>query len=218
MIREKVSVYGREYQFGMLRYYAAVGGLILMMPLSLVTLFWLLPDAKAMDNWQVDGVNGVLYVRGALTESACRLEMDSARQDIWLGEISTGQLERPGERAIPAVVKLRLRDCLRTSARNRDKRSGMLSWSQAQPSVRVSFRAVADADNPQLVKVLGVKGVGLRMLDVHDEDVRLGSRGKPLWLSPGDNVLNYRIAAERTVAPLQAGSYQSTIDFHLSYD
>lgn len=43
------------------RYYAAMGGLALMLPL-------LLPKAVAADNWQVEGANGVLQVRGALTE------------------------------------------------------------------------------------------------------------------------------------------------------
>ncbi len=56
-----------------------------MAPLGLTALLWLLPAANAVDNWDVDGANGVLYISGALTESACRLEMDSARQDISLG-------------------------------------------------------------------------------------------------------------------------------------
>lgn len=72
-----------------LRYYAALGGLALMAPLSLAMLLWLLPAAQAVDNWDVEGASGVLEIRGALTESACRLEMDSARQEVWLGEIAT---------------------------------------------------------------------------------------------------------------------------------
>lgn len=70
------------------RYYAAMGGLALMLPL-------LLPKAVAADNWQVEGANGVLQVRGALTESACRLEMTSARQDIWLGKPAPHACGRP---------------------------------------------------------------------------------------------------------------------------
>lgn len=201
-----------------LGYYAALGGLALMVPLSLLTILWFLPTAHAVDNWDVDGANGVLEVRGALTESACRLEMDSARQDVWLGEVATGRLTQPGDRGAPVIVQLRLRDCLRSSAANRDERSGAVSWAADQPAVRVSFSAQADTDNPQLVKLRGVSGLGLRLLDAAGEDVRLGSRGKPLWLTPGSSVLSYSLMAERTAAALSASSYWALIDFKMSYD
>ncbi|HID9396043.1 TPA: fimbrial protein [Serratia marcescens] len=201
-----------------LGYYATLGGLALMVPLSLTTVLWFLPTAHAVDNWDVDGANGVLEVRGALTESACRLEMDSARQDVWLGEVATGRLTQPGDRGAPVIVQLRLRDCLRSPAANRDERSGAVSWAADQPAVRVSFSAPADTDNPQLVKLRGVSGLGLRLQDAAGEDVRLGSRGKPLWLTPGSSVLNYSLMAERTAAALSAGSYWALVDFKMSYD
>ncbi|HIE3988126.1 fimbrial protein [Serratia nevei] len=201
-----------------LRYYAVLVGLALMVPLSLAALLWLLPAAQAVDNWDVDGANGVLYIEGALTESACRLEMDSARQDIRLGEVATGRLAQVGDRGVPVAFELRLRDCLRSPAVGRDERTGALSWAHDQPAVRVAFRAPADADNPQLVKVQGVSGLGLRMLDGRGNDVRLGSRGAPLWLTPGNDVLSYTVAAERTATPLSAGVYRAVVDFSLSYD
>ncbi|HCD2062384.1 MULTISPECIES: fimbrial protein [Serratia] len=206
------------YLRGELGYYASLGGLALMAPLSLAAMMWLLPAAQAVDNWEVDGANGVLYVRGALTESACRLEMDSVRQEIWLGEVATGSLTQTGDRGAAVRFALRLRDCLRSPAASLDERTGALSWAADQPAVRVSFRAPADADNPQLVKAQGVSGMGLRLLDAQGEDIRLGSRGKPLWLTPGSNVLNYNVMAERTGAPLRAGSFGATVDFSLNYD
>lgn len=201
-----------------LRYYGVLGGLALMAPLSLAALLWLLPAAQAVDNWQVDGASGVLYVRGALTESACRLEMDSARQDVWLGEIATGALARPGDRGTPVSVTLRLRDCLRVSAASRDERSGALSWAADQPAVRVSFQASADKSNSQLVSVMGASGFGLRLLDPHGRDARLGSRGAPLLNTPGGNLLTYTIVPERTPAALKPGAYQARVVFNLSYD
>lgn len=214
----KQTVRDWAYLRGELGYYASLGGLALMAPLSLAAMIWLLPAAQAVDNWEVDGANGVLYVRGALTESACRLEMDSVRQEIWLGEVATGSLTQTGDRGAAVRFALRLRDCLRSPAASRDERTGALSWAADQPAVRVSFRAPADADNPQLVKAQGVSGMGLRLLDAQGEDIRLGSRGKPLWLTPGSNVLNYNVMAERTGAPLRAGSFGATVDFSLNYD
>lgn len=201
-------------------YYGTLGGLALMAPLTLGAMLWLMPAAQGQvaDNWDTDGANGVLQVRGALTESACRLEMASAWQDISLGEIGTGRLQKVGERGAPVAFELLLRDCLRSPAGSRDSRTGALTWADNQPAVTVTFRAVQDADNPQLVKTQGVAGLGLRLADGHGQDVRLGSRGEPLLLTPGQNTLSYSVAPERTAAPLAAGAYRATVDFSLSYD
>ncbi|HIB8307017.1 TPA: fimbrial protein [Serratia marcescens] len=208
----------RAYWISELRYYAVLAALALMAPLTLTALLWLLPPAQAADNWQVEGANGVLYVQGALTESACRLEMDSGRQDIALGEVGTGRLTQTGDRGTPVQFELRLADCLRSPAGSRDLRTGGLVWANDQPAVTVSFRAVRDADNPQLIKAQGVSGLGLRMETARGEDVRLGDRGAPLLLTPGQNSLSYTIVPERTAANLAAGSYRAVVDFHLSYD
>ncbi|CAI0837540.1 PAP fimbrial minor pilin protein precursor [Serratia quinivorans] len=211
----------RQDPFGSaaLKYYATLGGLALMVPLTLGMMLWLLPGAQAtVDNGDVEGANGTLYVHGALTESACRLDMTSARQDVALGEMGTGRLQTIGARGEPVRVELRLADCLRSPAGSRDTRTGGLTWANNQPAVTVSFNATRDADNPQLVKAQGVSGLGLRLENGQGEDVRLGSRGKPLLLTPGQNTLSYTVTPERTPAPLMAGSYRAVVDFHLSYD
>ncbi|CAI1165036.1 PAP fimbrial minor pilin protein precursor [Serratia entomophila] len=202
------------------RYYGTLGGLALMAPLTLGAMLWLLPAAQGQvaDNWYTDGANGVLQVRGALTESACRLEMESAWQDISLGETGTGRLQNVGDRGTPVAFELLLRDCLRSPAGSRDSRSGTLVWADNQPAVTVTFRAVQDADNPQLVKAQGVSGLGLRLTDPNGRDVRLGSRGEPLLLTPGQNALSYTVVPERTPAPLVAGAYRAAVDFQLNYD
>ncbi|AIA45944.1 fimbrial protein [Serratia sp. FS14] len=201
-------------------YYGALGGLALMVPITLGTMLWLLPAAQGQtaDNWYTDGANGVLQVRGALTESACRLEMESAWQDISLGEIGTGRLQNVGDRGMPVAFELLLRDCLRSPVGSRDSRTGALTWADNQPAVTVTFRAVQDADNPQLIKAQGVAGLGLRLAGGRGQDVRLGSRGEPLLLTPGQNALSYSVAPERTEAHLVAGAYRATVDFSLSYD
>jgi type 1 fimbria pilin len=202
-----------------MKYYATMGGLSLMVPLALGMMLWLFSCAQAKaDHWDTDGANGTLYVHGALTESACRLDMTSAHQDIALGEVGTGRLQTIGGRGDPARVELRLADCLRSPAGSRDARTGGLTWADNQPAVTVSFNAPRDADNPKLVKVQGVSGLGLRLKDALGEDVHLGSRGKPLLLTPGQNTLSYTVTPERTSAPLVAGSYRAVVDFHLSYD
>ncbi|AKG69230.1 Fimbria A protein precursor [Serratia fonticola] len=173
---------------------------------------------QAADHWEVEGANGVLRVQGSLTESACRLEMVSAWQEIALGEIGTGRLRHLGARGTPIAVHLKLQDCLPGPADNRDHRTGNRLWSPNQPAVSVSFVAPADADNPQLVKVQGAEGLALRLTDSLGRDVRLGSRGAPLWLTPGQNILTYTVTPERTSAPLVAGAFWAQVNFRLHYD
>ncbi|CAM4155534.1 fimbrial protein [Serratia silvae] len=195
-----------------LRYYSTLG------VLALGAIVWLLPPAQAAVDNYVEGANGTLYVHGALTESACRLEMTSAYQDIALGEIGTGRLQTMGAQGEPVRFELRLTDCLRSSAGSRNVRTGGLTWADNQPAVTVSFTAPRDADNPQLVQVRGVSGLGLRLENGYGQDVWLGSRGKPLLLTPGQDSLSYTVTPERTPAALVAGSYRAVVDFQLSYD
>ncbi len=68
-----------------------------------------------------------------------------------------------------------------------------MSWAPQQPAVTVSFSAPADIDNPQRVQVAGASGLALRLRDDGGQDIRLGSRGKPLLLTQGKNSLNYTV-------------------------
>ena len=92
----------------------------LVVPLTAGTMLVLMPPARAVDNWEVEGANGTLHVYGALTESACSLEMTTARQEVWLGETGTAHFQRPGDRGTPVAFELTLKDCLRAPASNRD--------------------------------------------------------------------------------------------------
>jgi len=161
--------------------------------------------------------NGVLRVHGILAESACRLEMASAWQDIDLGEIGTARLAHVGKQGTPVSFQLYLHDCQRTGGQ-RDERTGNLVWAAYQPVVSVSFIAPADINNPQLIRVNGSSGLALRLTDEHGRDIRLGSRGTPLLLASGQDALTYKIIPERTSAPLDVGAYSALINFRLNYD
>jgi len=77
---------------------------------------------------------------------------------------------------------------------------------------------VSAPDTPELIKVEGASGVGLRLLDAQGNDVRLG-RTAPAWfVSPGDNQLTYYIRPERTAAPLRPGAFRASLNVNLSYD
>lgn len=218
MLKNKPNNLEIAYWLSDLRYHNIVGGFAMILPVALWAILMWLPLSHAANSWEVEGANGTLHVEGMLTESACRLDMSSGRQEIWLGETGTASLTNPGDRAAPVAFELRLMDCLRTPAGQRDDRSGSLAWAAVQPTVSVGFRAPTDMDSPQLVKAQGVSGLGLRVLDSRGQDVRLGSRGEPLFLSPGQSSLLYTVVPERTRAPLVAGPYLANMDFQLNYD
>lgn len=190
----------------------------LMLPLTAGMILMLMQQARAVDNWDVEGANGTLHVYGSLTESACSLEMATARQEVWLGESGTAQFQHPGDRGTPVAFELRLKDCLRAPASNRDAWTGALAWSSSQPAVSLAFMAPADSNAPGLIKVSGVTGLGLQLADASGLPVRLGARNKPVLLTPGQNTLTYTVTPVRTPATLGAGAYRAVIDFRLYYD
>lgn len=191
---------------------------VMIVPLVIGVIFSLITLAHAADNWNVEGANGVLRVHGALTESACRLKMESAWQDIPLDGTGTGRLRNVGDRGTPVAVRLMLEDCLSAKSRSRDSRTGNLLWSADQPAVSVSFMASVDEDNPQLVKVQGTRGLALQLTDAQGRKVQLDGQGAPLLLTPGQNELTYIVTPERTKATLKAGAYWAQLNFGMNYD
>ncbi|MFJ2455905.1 fimbrial protein [Pseudomonas protegens] len=165
-----------------------------------------------------DDQTAILQVSGALLESACHLDVGTAYQEVWLGELSTARLSRPGDQGTPVAVTLKLRDCVRTRGGRREAQGGTLVWSAIEPVMGLRFSAVADPDSPQLVKVQGAGGFGLRLTDARQRPIALGRSGHTWFVSPGSNLLTYYITPERTAAPLLPGHFRANLNFHMSYD
>nr|NLU60341.1 hypothetical protein [Pseudomonas sp. BIGb0427] len=73
---------------------------------------------------------------------------------------------------------------MRVNGGRQDAQSGALVWSSVEPVLGLSFNAVADADSPELVKVIGASGFGLRVTDLRGQDVRLGRLAPAWFLTP----------------------------------
>ncbi|QJI33638.1 fimbrial protein [Pseudomonas sp. ADAK13] len=181
-------------------------------------LLALMASAHALDEEDIEGMVGRLNIRGAMHEMPCSLEMTSVHQTIDLGAISAGQLQRPGDQATAKTFQLRFKDCQRTAGKIASERTGNLTWSAHQPVLSVAFNAPADADDPRLVKVQGITGMGLRLTDVEGRDVQLGSRGEPLFLPLGDSTQTWNVQPTRTSAPLTSGAFRAVVDFRLNYE
>ncbi|MDD9338902.1 MAG: fimbrial protein [Providencia heimbachae] len=194
-------------------YRNAFGGMLLALLTTSITA----TELDKVDNWDVDGANGTLYVHGALTESACRLAMSSAYQTIELGIVSTGQFQQVGQSGTPVPVVLRLEDCLSGESRSRNQ-LGDLLWSPEMPAMKIRFLAPADEQNPRLAAVTGAKGIALELSDAARYPIMLGQFSSPHLISPGQNQLTYYVTPVRTSAGLDAGAYFALIRFQLSYD
>ncbi|WP_350580636.1 fimbrial protein [Pseudomonas sp. HY2-MNA-CIBAN-0224] len=164
------------------------------------------------------GTDGLLDISGSLNHAPCMLEMSSAYQTVELNNVSRADLLKPGDMAEPVAFQLRFLDCRRIAGGLPNERTGRLVWSPYEPIVSVAFVAPADPDDPRLVKVQGVTGMGLRLTDTHGRDVRLGSWGQPLFLVHGRDTMTWYVQATRTPAPLTNGAFRAVVDFRLNYD
>lgn len=197
-----------------------VGRAVLSAPGAVLLLAAGCPAALAggVDSWGIEGANGTLRVYGSLTESACRLEMESQRQDIQLGNSGSAQLLRPGDRGTPVSFQIKLKDCVRGPSAARDTRTGSLAWSSMQPAVSVYFFGSSDDDLPDYIQVKGAGGLALRLTDSHGRLLPLNQRALPLLLSPGSDQLTYTVTPVRTPAPLRVGAFQASLEFRMIYD
>lgn len=180
-------------------------------------LLALMGQAHAADDEDVEGMVGMLNIRGSMHEMPCSLEMTSLHQTIDLGAVSASQLMRPGDEATSRPFQLHFKDCQRTAGGIRSERTGNLVWSAFQPVLSVAFVAPADADDPRLVKVQGITGMGLRLTDAQGRDVQLGSRGEPVFLPLGASTQTWHVQPTRTSAPLTSGAFRAVVDFRLNY-
>lgn len=174
--------------------------------------------ARTPENQDVDGNVGLLQVHGKLLQSACRLDLSSSLQTVELGAIASGALSHVGAQGIPVPVEIKLQDCLASNTRSRNERSGNLVRGDKQVSFTWRILAPAVPENPQLVKVIGVSGVGLKVSDENRHALAPGVTSKYRLLDPGQNSLTFYITPQRTSAPLIPGELWSHIYLSLKYD
>lgn len=166
----------------------------------------------------MDGKLGTLYVHGTLTESACRLSMDSAYQVIDLGNASTAQLQRVGDKGRAVPFNINLLDCVRTDMKMENSHNGTTTWSVMQPAVKVRFIAPTNEHNSSVVQVLGAKGLGLQITAANGETVAIGVATPPELLFLNSDSLLYYVTPVRVATSLEAGQYSAVINFELIYD
>lgn len=165
----------------------------------------------------IAGNTGKIYVHGSLTESACRIEMDSTDQSINLGNIGTADLKNIGDRAPASTFFIKLEDCLLDNSRLVDDKTGLVTWSSSQPIFKIKFNSVQSDLNPNIIQVSGLKGLGLELQDINGDTIDIGSFARPQFLNKPKNTLTYKIVPIKTGA-LEPNEYSAIISFELVYE
>ncbi|WP_272539748.1 fimbrial protein [Providencia sp. PROV197] len=171
---------------------------------------------RPVDNWNVDGQHGVVYVKGSLTESPCHLAMTSSYQTVEMGNLDTGTLQHNGK-GVPIPFQIELEDCLETASRLQNIQTGMTAWSSTQPAVKIRFVAPTIPFNPDFIRVTGVQGLGLAVTTPGGTLLPMGQDSEPYLLPSGQSQLTYYVTPVRT-GQLVPGAYSALIAFEMLYE
>lgn len=171
---------------------------------------------RPVDNWNVDGQHGVVYVKGSLTESPCRLAMTSSYQMVEMGNIDTGTLQHDGKGS-PIPFQIELEDCLETATRLENVQSGMTAWSSTQPAVKIRFVDPTVPFYTDFARVMGAQGLGLAVTTPSGALLPMGKNSEPQLLPSGRSQLTYYVTPVRT-GQLVPGAYSALIAFEMLYE
>lgn len=160
---------------------------------------------------------GTLFVHGDLQENTCRMTMDSAWQDVNLGTTSRAEVDHAGKAAEPVKVNIYLHDCPELASWSKNITPMTTTFSTLQPPYSARFMGVQDDYNPDLIKVVGASGIGLRLRDSKGATVMLSHNSDSILLNPGQNQLTFTLQPERTTAPFVAGPYHALVNFSMIY-
>lgn len=173
---------------------------------------------RPVDNWDVDGANGTLYVSGSLTESPCRLAMTSAFQSVDMGNTETADLKTIGDKGKPIPFQIELRDCIEVPTYLENVQTGQAAWSSEQPAVKIRFTAPIVPLMPDLARVNGAQGIGLEISESSGKALPLNQNSNPLLLTPGQEILTYYVRPVRTEQNMLPNAYSALISFEMIYE
>nr|WP_314264849.1 fimbrial protein [uncultured Moellerella sp.] len=173
---------------------------------------------RQVDNWGVDGQHGILRVKGALTDSPCRLSMRTTDQTIDLGTVAIGDLPHIGSEGRGVTFQIELTDCLEVANGRMDKQTGQALWSPEQPGVAIRFMAPEMDGSGRYAQINGVSGLGLVLNDVQGNAMQLGQYSRPQLLPVGQSTLTYTVAPVKVANRVSPGAFYAVMGFQLSYD
>ena len=181
----------------------------------------LTPVHQALYN--TDNQHGILHFSGEILVSPCILAAESQEQDIVMGITSARWFRQAGDRTKQVTFVINLQDCLAGShGYHRDSPGEVAGFGKPArltggQMVSLSFSGESDDLNPELLRVQGVKGLGLRLMDAQGNPLILNQAQRAYLLTPGDNSLTFKVALESTRKYVVAGNYYGMIRLMMEY-
>lgn len=160
---------------------------------------------------------GEILVRGQLLENTCRISLDSVHQEVDLGITSKSDIMSFGKEGREVKLVIHLYDCPEANFLSKNGQTLTNARGISQPGYSASIITVADNNNPDLIKVVGAKGFGLRLRDEHGYPVQLASHNNVRFLDAGQDDIVFSLAPVRTNEDFEPGAYHALIGFNLSY-
>lgn len=151
---------------------------------------------------------GVLHVAGSFQEAPCQMAMRSKYQDIVMDGSAIANLRKPGDTGQPQKITFHFLACRTADGKNK----------LAGRGANIVFQSAADPNEPTLLRIKGVSGVGLRILDDRGRMVIPGQPVEPRFQSSNLSEMTYTVIPVRTAAPLTTGEFKATIDFGMRYE
>lgn len=152
-----------------------------------------------------DQGHGRVTINGQIIASACTIAAEDVYQSIYLGELPLRTLVAAGQGPLRAF-NLHLIKCVL------NKGVGKGQWRD----VLVTFDGVADGT--ALFATQGdAQGVGIRIIDSHQQIATVGSVMSAVELEPDTTTLKYQLQLVRNNTALRAGEFSSVIKFMVHY-
>ncbi|EPT0360583.1 fimbrial protein [Enterobacter cloacae] len=137
--------------------------------------------------------------KGRITIATCNIVVGDDNQTVYLGEISTAELNAKGQ-STPVPFTIRLYGC-----------------NTSDKVVKTLFDMTGKGATGPVIPVDGVSGVGLSLLDGAGNRLNFGQTSAGQKIQGGDNVLLYSAYMVKTGA-VQAGNFARLLHYTLSYE
>jgi type 1 fimbria pilin len=163
-----------------------------------------------------------IHFVGGLLSTPCALSVDSAFQRVDLGQLSAKSFREVGDRSADVTFTLRFQDCLMGAHAFEDgidstRYSGDNSFVTGEQVVAFSFAGETDIANPNLLKLNGARGVGIRLSDARGTQIPLNRVMRNQYLNAGNNELRFSANLEATQRFVMADAFDAVVNVNVYY-
>jgi len=163
-----------------------------------------------------------IHFIGGLLTTPCALSVDSTYQQVDLGQISVKNFRNAGDRSPGVTFTLRFQDCLMgahayESDIGHSGYSDGNQFSTGEQIVSLTFTGNTVVFNPDLLKLNGAQGVGLRLSDSRGMQIPINKTMHNQYLNPGDNELRFSASLEATQKYVRADAFDAIVNINIHY-